>query len=95
MNKNDIQMLIDKLVNAVSYKFKEDGTSPGLTVSKLKTGYYCSVVRHNVEGKTKVVVCKYTGDTLESAVMGVVGQFLTVVNSQKDPLQELENFVKV
>jgi len=57
---SDVSQLIDKLTNAVSFKFKDDATSPNLTISKLRTGYYCSVVRYSKQGaaQKKVVVCK-------------------------------------
>lgn len=92
MNTNvDVIQLIDKLTSAVSFKFKDDGTSPNLTVSKLKHGYYCSVVRYpNGSGNKKVIVCKAEASSLEDAVKGVVGAFLQIAQPQPDPLQELK-----
>lgn len=93
----DVTQLIDKLTQAASFKFKEDGTSPGVTISKLRRGYYCSVVRYAKTGSSssqkKVVVCKAESDTLEGAVKGAADEFLRVVNTAPDPLQELSNFV--
>jgi hypothetical protein len=88
------EQLIDKLTNAVSFKFKEDATSPNLTISRLRKGYYCSVVRYTkgAAPKNKVVVCKAEADTLASAVEKVAVAFLKVANPQPDPLQELANF---
>jgi hypothetical protein len=94
---NNVQELIDKLTNAISFKFKEDATSPNLTISKLRHGYYCSVVRYakgTPAPKNKVVVCKAESDTLEGAVKGVVGEFLKVAKPQPDPLQELDSIAK-
>lgn len=88
----DVTQLIDKLTTAVSFKFKEDGTSPNVTISKLRNGHhYCSVVRYAKQGATqkKVVVCKAEASTLEDAVKGVVGAFLKIAQPQPDPLQEL------
>jgi hypothetical protein len=88
----DVSLLIDKLTNAVSFKFKEDGTSPGVTISKLRHGYYCSVVRYAKNGTTgqkKQVVCKAEASTLEGAVKGTVNAFLKIAQPQPDPLQEL------
>jgi hypothetical protein len=94
---NNVQELIDKLATAISFKFKEDATSPNLTISKLRHGYYCSVVRYTKGSapKNKIVVCKAESDTLEGAVKGVVGEFLKVAKPQPDPLQELDSMAKV
>lgn len=88
---SDVSQLIDKLTNAVSFKFKDDATSPNVTISKLRNGYYCSVVRYSKSGaiQKKVVVCKATADSLEDAVKTVVTEFLKVAQPQPDPLQEL------
>lgn len=89
----DVIQLIDKLTTAVSFKFKDDATSPGVTISKLRHGYYCSVVRYAKNGATgqkKIVVCKANADNLEDAVKGVVGAFLKVAQPTPDPLQELD-----
>jgi hypothetical protein len=89
----DVFQLIDKLTTAVSFKFKDDATSPGVTISKLRHGYYCSVVRYaKVQGavQKKQVVCKAEASTLEDAVKGVVGAFLKVAQPTPDPLQELD-----
>jgi len=89
---SDVSQLIDKLTNAVSFKFKDDATSPNLTISKLRTGYYCSVVRYSKQGaaQKKVVVCKATAANLEDAVKSVVTAFLKVAVPTPDPLQELD-----
>lgn len=89
---SDVSQLIDKLTNAVSFKFKDDATSPNLTISKLRKGYYCSVVRYSKNGaiQKKVVVCKATAANLEDAVKSVVTEFLKVAQVQPDPLQELD-----
>ena len=92
MTANVLQ-LIDKLTNAVSFKFKEDATSPGVTISKLRHGYYCSVVRYaknGITGQKKIVVCKSEASSLEDAVKNVVGAFLKVATPVLDPLQELD-----
>jgi hypothetical protein len=88
----DVSQLIDKLTTAVSFKFKEDATSPNVTISKLRHGFYCSVVRYaksGAVGQKKIVVCKAEASNLEDAVKGVVGAFLKVAQPTPDPLQEL------
>jgi hypothetical protein len=93
---DNTQELIDKLTNAISFKFKEDATSPGLTISRLKRNtYYCSVVRYPAGSttggfyKNKVVVCKAEDSTLAGAVEKVTVAFLKIANTQPDPLQAL------
>ena len=91
---SDIQNVIDKLTSAISYKFKEDGTSPGLTISRLKQGqYYCSVVRYPSGGaaskKNKVVVCKAEAGTLDAAVKAVAQAFLIHADHKPNPIEEL------
>lgn len=83
------QQLIDTLTNAISFKFKDDGTRPGLTISKLRKGYYCSVVRYPVAKKGKVVVCKAEAATLDEALKGVTVAFLVVADHKPDPIQQL------
>ena len=98
---NTTQELIDKLTNAISFKFKEDATSPNLTISRLRHGYYCSVVRYTKgaasKGKVvvcKVVVCKAEADTLDNALKGVTVAFLKVAAPQANPLQQLAEAAK-
>jgi hypothetical protein len=91
----DTQVLIDKLTKAISHKYREDKTAPGLTVSALKKGYYCSVVRYDgAFGAGKKVVCKAKADSLNGALQDVASQFLSLVSQPKDPLQELGELVR-
>lgn len=86
------QNLIDKLTNAISFKFKDDGTRPNLTISRLRNGYYCSVVRFPKgapANKSKVVICKAEADSLDAALKGVTMAFLVFADPQPDPIQEL------
>jgi len=89
----NVQEVIDKLTNAISYKFKDDGTSPGLTISRLKQGqYYCSVIRYPSGGsslKHKVVVCKAEAGTLDAAVKAVAQAFLIHADHKPNPIEEL------
>lgn len=83
------QQLIDTLTQAISFKFKEDGTRPGLTISKLRKGYYCSVVRYPAAKKGKQIVCKAEAATLEEALKGVTVAFLVAADHRPDPIQQL------
>ena len=85
---DNTQELIDKLTNAISFKFKEDGTRPNLTISRLRKGYYCSVVRFP-KGKGKMVVCKAESNNLSVAIESVAMAFLSFADAKPDPIQEL------
>jgi hypothetical protein len=90
------EQLVDKLTKAISYKYKEDKTAPGLTVAALKRGFYCSVVRYGgAFGRDKKVVCNAKADTLDKALKDVATKFLNLNDSPKDPVQELDDLVKV
>jgi hypothetical protein len=86
------EVLIDKLTKAISYRYRNDKTAPGLTVSALKKGYYCSVVRYEEPfAKGKVVVCKAKSDSLAGALNELTTQFLGTKDSPVDPVQDLRN----
>jgi hypothetical protein len=87
--------LMEKLTDAISYKFREDKTAPGVTTSRLKKGYYCSVVRYDgAFAKGKQVVCSARGDSLTSALKSLAASFVTVAAEPKNPVQELDELVK-
>ncbi len=87
--------LMDKLTKAVSFRFKEDKTAPGVTVSALKRGYYCSVVRYGgAFAKDKHVVCKAQGADLSSALKELANKFVALSVQPKDPVQELGDLVR-
>lgn len=89
------QVLLDTLIKAVSFKFKEDKTSPGVTISRLKHGYYASVVRYeSAFAKGKSVVCSAKADTLDGALQSLAVTFLSSAKVQPDPLQELDTLVR-
>lgn len=85
---DNTQELIDKLTSAISFKFKNDGMMPNLTVSRLRHGYYCSVVRFPT-GEKKKVICKAESDNLADALKEVTTAFLIFADSKPDPIQEL------
>lgn len=87
--------LMQKLTDAISYKYKEDKTAPGLTTSRLKKGYYCSVVRYDgAFAKGKQVVCSARGDDLNSALKSLATTFVALAVEPKNPVQELDDLVK-
>lgn len=90
------EQLMDKLTNAVSFKFKEDKTAPGVTVSRLKKGYYCSVVRYSgAFAKGKQVVCHARGDDLHTAIKTLATSFVAMTAQPADPVQELSTLLHV
>ena len=90
----DTEVLLNKLTKAISHAYKEDKTAPGLTVSALKKGYYCSVVRYDgAFGAGKRVICKARGDSLGVTLKDVATQFLNITTQVKDPVQELNELV--
>ena len=96
-NQDETVALLNKLTEAISYKYKGDAAAPNITISKIPHGYYCSVVRYikgtGIKGGGKVVVCKTEASTLESALEAVVDEFLNTVGKQTDPIQELSSFI--
>jgi len=83
-------VLMDKLTKAVSYKYRDDKTAPGIVVSALKKGYYCSVVRYSQAfAKGKQVVCKAKADDLPGALKELATKFVEITAQPKDPVQEL------
>jgi hypothetical protein len=88
--------LLDKLTNAVTFKFKEDKTAPGVTVSRLKKGYYCSVVRYSgAFAKGKQVVCHARGDDLHTTIKTLATSFVAMTAQPRDPVQELGELLHV
>ena len=89
------EQLLNAITQAVSYKFREDKTAPGITVSALKKGYYCSIVRYDGPfARDKKIVCKARGETLQAALRDVADQFLTSDNTPKDPVQQLSALMR-
>lgn len=89
------EQLISAITQAVSYKFRDDKTAPGLTVSALKKGYYCSIVRYDGPfARDKKVVVKAKADTLDGALREVATQFLNSNAAPKDPVQELGDLLR-
>lgn len=41
----NVEDLMNKLTDAVAHQYRDDKTAAGVVISKLKSGYYCSVVR--------------------------------------------------
>lgn len=90
-----VEQLVDHLTKAISYKFRDDKTAPGLTVSALKKGYYCSIVRYDGPfARDKKVLCKAKADTLSQALRAVADQFLNSDAAPKDPVQELNSLLR-
>jgi len=90
-----VEQLVDSLTKAISYKFRDDKTAPGLTVSALKKGYYCSIVRYDGPfARDKKIVCKAKADSLNEALRSVADQFLNADTTPQDPVQQLGALLK-
>jgi hypothetical protein len=91
---SNTDQLMDKLTKAVSYQYATDKTSPGVTVSSLKKGYYCSIVRYDgAFAKGKVVVLAAKGDTLPLALKELAVKFVSLNKQLLNPIQELDELV--
>ncbi len=93
MNEIDVASLMDKLTKAVSYKYK-GGCAPSIIVSWLpnKT-FYVSIVKYNGSHKDKQIMHHATALTLESALQSVTKNFLAAVKEQKNPVDELDEYL--
>jgi hypothetical protein len=87
--------LLARLAKAVSYVYRDDKTAPGVVVSELKKGYYCSVVRYSQAfAKGKQVVCNARGTDLPGTLKELANKFLVINPPQRDPVQELDAVAK-
>lgn len=93
---DNTQTLLETLTKAIVFKYSDDKTAPGVTVSALKGRFYASIVRYDgAFGKGKNVVCNATEDTLPLALQSVANKFLgTVKQAPKNPIDELGDLVK-
>lgn len=92
MKNLSAEKLMDLICNAISYKFADDQTSPGLTISKLKNGiYYVSVVRYkSAFGKDKIVEFKAQSTlSLIDALNMLAKQIVDDGSQKRNPLDEL------
>lgn len=73
-----VESMINSIVEAIQYKFADDKTAPGLTISKLKNeDFYVSVVRFgSYFGKEKMVEYKARGNGLMNVLMQVADQII-------------------
>jgi hypothetical protein len=87
-----IDSLLKKLVAAICYVHKADGTCPNVTISKLKNGnYYTSIVRY--VGNHKKVECKKEHRDLSVCLSDLSSDFLKSHKVDQNPLTELHNFM--
>jgi hypothetical protein len=81
--------LVELIVKAISYKYPKDAMRPGLTTAVLNNGeFYASIIRHNVDGKVKLVVMKAQAPTLDACLKSLAKQ-LTNGEVPKNPLELL------
>ena len=91
----DTQILIEKIVKAINFAFRSDGTSPGLTVSWITTSvgsmYYASIVRWVNGEKVVVVSCKDAD--LKTTLLGVSKKFIEETPPPVNPIDELSDLL--
>lgn len=91
-NSISIESMMDLITDAIQFKFAGDPSSPGLLVSRLKTGeMYVSILRFKSPfGKDKTVVFKAKEKTLKSALANVAKQIATDAVAPRNPVEELK-----
>lgn len=93
------QELVDKISKAISFKYNEDGSSPGLQVSFLTKGpnkgkFYASIVRYGKAfGKDKAVLCATTSLVLDDALKDVAVKFLALDPIPQTPVDQLNSLL--
>lgn len=88
----DTQTLIDKIIKAISFAFKTDGTAPGLTIAWIShnKSYYTSIIRW-INGE-KDVVCTSADEKLNTALKLLIKRFLEKNPSPINPIEELSEY---
>lgn len=91
MKSQSVESLMNLITEAIQFKFASDPSSPGLLISKLKTGdRYVSVVRFkSAFGKDKVVAFKAREPSLLEALSNVAKQIANDGANARNPVDEL------
>lgn len=86
-----VESMMGLITDAIQFKFAGDPSSPGLLVSKLKTGeMYVSVLRFkSAFGKDKTVVFKSKNKDLMVALKEVAKQIANDSAVPRNPVDEL------
>lgn len=89
-----VESMINSIVEAIQYKFADDKTAPGLTISKLKNeDFYVSVVRFgSYFGKEKMVEYKARGNSLMNVLMQVADQIIQD-QEETNPIVQLSKYL--
>jgi hypothetical protein len=87
--------LLESLAEAVSYTFKDDAVKPGIVSSKIKDGFYASIVRYgSLYPKGKLVVCKTVQSSLDAAYRELTHSFLKDhAKKTINPIDKLKAFL--
>lgn len=88
----NVEGLIGKLTDAVAHQYRDDKTSAGIVISKLKNGYYCSVVRYS-ESFGKEVICRSKAPTMFEAVQKVSEEFVKKAH-EVNPVDHLRHYLQ-
>lgn len=90
---NKTSQLLSKLTRAVSHKYKGN-CAPGITISWLPTNrYYVSICSYGTSHKDKKVMHKITSDDLNAALSRITEEFLKANYVERDPIDDLKDFV--
>ena len=90
----DLQLLLNKLTQAVSYKYK-GGCAPGVTISYLPNKqYYVSILKYGRDHLDKRVMHSAKSESLADALDNVTNQFLRAQAVDKNPVDELRDLVE-
>ena len=91
----DTQKLIEKIVKAINFAYKSDGTKPGLTISYINSSkgakYYTSIVRW-INGE-KTVVVSHSEPTLQKALLELSIKFIDQSTPVSNPIYELAGYL--
>jgi hypothetical protein len=86
--------LIAKITKAISYKYKDDGMLPGITIAWLahSNEHYASIVRW--VGGEKEVICSAKNANLPICLATLAGELLAEIAQPKTPVDELSELIE-
>ena len=90
----NVEDLMNKLTDAVAHQYRDDKTAAGVVISKIKSGYYCSVVRYSQSfAKGKEVICRAKASTMLEAVRQVSEEFVKKAH-EVNPVDHLRHYLQ-
>ena len=87
-------LLLNKLIDAVSFYFKDDSVCAGVVISTLRDDcVYASVVRYSnnrIKLKSKKIICNVKAPTLSQAITLLSKRFVEYCTEEQVALNPLE-----